>query len=192
MATLSREEENLFYSVLNPLLVYGNKVLGVHDGLDSVKRLKDLDLLEALELSNAVLGRPDLLTEFASENPAGFPQEGLDVVRSWVNALPGTFYVMEHRPDHSVFFDSERGLVLGVVGIQSELADMMPFTPMIADTVLLPVRDRITYHGIMAPYRVSLGPGILRGLEEEFSTVVAKSGVQTSLVAKTLKHVVDH
>jgi hypothetical protein len=192
MTTLSREEENLFYSVLNPLLVYGNQVLHIHDGLDSVERLKELDLLEALELSTAVLGKRDLLNEYADKNPAGFPKEGLDVVRNWTHALPGTFYIMEHRSEHSVFFDSERRLILGVVGIQSELADMMPFTPIIVDTVLLPIKNKITYHGVIAPYRVTLGSGILRGLEEEFSTVMAESGVLTTLPAEAMGHAVDH
>ena len=91
---LSPSECRIFYKLHPALMCYANwkqKILPDQPGdpaefyaLDPEKRVKVRDALHA---------QPDLIDQFVQDNPFGFSETKLGVVRSWKHALVGSFYV---------------------------------------------------------------------------------------------------
>jgi len=56
-----------------------------------------------------------------------------------------------------------------------------PYLPVMVQTVLLPFKNRIVYDGLMSIFNISFGPGIRRGLNEDFKQTKARHGIVTSV-----------
>lgn len=182
MTVLSKEEAEAFYTTLDSLLVYGNLILDLFKDIDSVDRLEELESKDVLELSRRVFASPEIIDGFVERKPAALGESELELAGSWRHAIVGDFVLMRHLKRHSIFLHPSKPTVAyGVVGITSDLEDMMPSTPVMVRTILIPFRDRITYHGVISPFNVLLGPGIRRSMEDSYREARARFGIVTSL-----------
>jgi hypothetical protein len=126
---------------------------------------------------------PEWLEAFVEENPLGFTAEELEIVRAWKHREHGRFYVLRHLKKHTVFFGGEPARAYGVLSLGDDLEDVLPswMLPQMVEAVLLPFRGRIVYDGLMGVHAIHFGPGIRRGLNDEYQGLKAREGIITSL-----------
>src|SRR5207249_9433157 len=55
------------------------------------------------------------------------------------------------------------------------------YLPVLAETVLLPFKDKVIYDGLLGRYNIFFGGGIRRGLQERYSTAKERFGIVTTL-----------
>ena len=135
------------------------------------------------EVRNGLLANLDLIQTFTAENPARLPEEELDIVRSWRHLIFGSFCILRHLKNYTVFLSATNPVIAyGVLALTQPLEDLIgPHLPVVIQTVLLPFKKRIIYDGLLAPYRISMGPGIRRRLNEDFKKAKERFGIVTSL-----------
>ena len=56
-----------------------------------------------------------------------------------------------------------------------------PNLPVLAETVLMPLRDKIVYDGLMAGYNIYFGGGVKRNLNESYKQAKERFGIVTTL-----------
>jgi hypothetical protein len=135
------------------------------------------------EVAQAFLGRLDLIDAFIAANPTGLSEEELGIVSSWRHLVAGRFIALRQLKKHMILLacDGTR-TAYGATGLVDPMARVIPQPlPAMIETVLLPFRGKIVYHGIVNSFNVTFGPGTRRRFEEEFRTAKATSGVVTSL-----------
>jgi len=135
----------------------------------------------AVEARNLLFDNPDLLQEFVKQNPCDLEPRDLAIVRSWKNFRKGQFFVERALKSYAVFIGSKPAAAYGVLGLVSEIEEMLGNRPLPAmvETVLLPWNDVIIHDGFMAADAVSFGSGIRQTLKEEYAQLKSK-GIVTS------------
>jgi hypothetical protein len=181
---LERQDGELFFKLHRALIFFVNQRLKViPNEIASPDKFPDLRPEVALELRDAFRKRTDLIQAFVEENPAGFTDGELEIVRSWRHLVHGKFYVLRELKKYTVFLSSEKDpIAYGVVALSQPFEELIgPYLPVLTDTVLLPFKDKIVYDGLMTHYPISFGAGIRRMLNEEYNEAKARHGIVTSL-----------
>jgi len=71
-----------------------------------------------IKVHKALLEHMDLIDAFANENPFGFDETDLEIVRSWKHLVAGTFYAYRQLQQYMVFLSStEPVIAYGVVAL---------------------------------------------------------------------------
>jgi hypothetical protein len=135
------------------------------------------------KVRDALSARLDLIESFVDENPAQLEHDELDIVRSWRYLVAGRFYVFRELKKHTMFLTTTAPAVAyGVLALSQPFEELIgPHLPVMAQTVLLPFKDKIVYDGLMNRYNITFGPGIRRSLNETFKETKARHGIVTSL-----------
>lgn len=68
-----------------------------------------------------------------------------------------------------------------VRGLKSVFGEMLPFIPIMAETILLPFKGEIVHSGIINTQNVYMGGGMLASFKEELQKAKSKYGLITSL-----------
>ena len=185
---LSAEEAKLFYKLDWGLMHYANRKYGIVKDVDT-PNFRGRNLKEISRLKEKIFSEPEIIGSFASENPLGFSEDELAIVKSWKNFAKGEFYVISHLAGGSVLLaQGEPPKVYEVAGIMDRLEDLLPFTPCMIKTVLLPFKGRIVYYGIFNTYNVMFGGGMRKSLGEEYARAKAEHGLIASLDAPAAKN----
>jgi len=181
---LSREDGLLFYRLYPALMFYANQKLKVVDKM-SVEFEEYLAVPGELRLKvrDALHAHRKLIDEFVKENPANLAPDELAVVSSWKNAVVGTFYIFRYLKHCTVFLDdTSPPKAYGVLAVANPFQELLgPHLPVLTEAVLLPFKGKITYDGLLEPYRISFGPGIRRSVNESYREAKARCGIITSL-----------
>ena len=83
---------------------------------------------------------------------------------------------------------TDPAIAFGVLALSQPFEDLIgPDLPVMTETVLLPFKDKIIYDGLMSSYRISLGPGMRRLLNENYKETKAKLGIVTVLPMVRIK-----
>ena len=180
---LTDEDLKLFFKLHPGYLVYGNKKLNIVPGVDTRDLFMDLPFHEKCEIRNAVLKQPELLDSFAKENPEGFNDLELAIVKSWQYALDGSFYVMRYDPENALFLDTgTTPKVYGVTGLNMDLADLLGDTlPVYVKTVLLPFKHKIVYDGFIFTYPITFENMVEQELYADMESWINRHDVITQL-----------
>ncbi len=136
-----------------------------------------------IKVHEALLGHMDLIRSFVDENPAGLTGDDLGIVLSWEHLVRGKFVVFRELAKYTVFLSTgESPVAYGVVALAQPFEELIgPYLPVMVQTVLLPFKNRIVYDGLMSIFNISFGPGIRRGLNEDFKQAKARHGIVTSV-----------
>ncbi len=179
---LSERDIKRFFQVYMSLLFYANRRLRILEGLSSVADLRELTHEFIASVAEPLHDNPDIIEDFVRENPAGLGSDDLELARSWVDAASSEFIVLKHLSRYTVFLDpSGAGKAYGVLGLSDALQDTFPHLPVVMRTVLLPFEGKIVCNGLFHVYRVFLGPGYRRSMEDAYRDAKARFGVITSL-----------
>jgi hypothetical protein len=181
---LNPHDAALFFRLHRTLMFFINQRLKVlPDDLARPDEFAALAPEVRLKVRDALLDHTDLIQSFVEENPAHLPDDELAIVRSWRHLVPGKFYLFRYLKQYTVFLSTdEPPVAYGVLALADPFEELVgPYLPILAETVLLPFKDRIVYDGLLNAYRISFGPGIRRSLNESYKEAKARQGIVTSL-----------
>jgi hypothetical protein len=171
------EQADRFYAAWWPLLSYVNDERHIVPG----RMVAPLKVELALALRDALWADNSLLETFVTRNPAGLSAEQLAMVASWEHRVAGMFVVWKHFKKHSILLHGHDAFA--VLGLHSTLEEILPMPPpLMVDAVLLPFEGVIVTDGLINAKNIVLGPGIRRGLKQEYDDTVERGAVQTSLL----------
>ncbi len=180
--TLDSSDVELFFTLHCGLLAHVNNALGICDRTDTIDELRDLDVDERVKIRNALYENIELVDLFAKENPFDFSENELQIVSKWRHFVRGKFIIVRYLKKHAAFLTADSpSRVYGVVALQDPLEDVLGPPPAMAETVLLPFKDKIIYDGMLQGYRVSFGSGIRRRFSDQYQKSKAAHGIITSL-----------
>jgi hypothetical protein len=181
---LEPHEVQLFFRLHRALMFFVNQRLKVlADNVASPEAFSSLSPEVRLKVRDAFLGHTDLIQSFAEDNPARLTADELAIVRSWQDFVHGKFYIFRELKQYTVFLSTDnQSIAYGVLALSQPFEELVgPNLPVLAETILLPLGDRIVYDGLLNAYRISFGPGIRRSLNESFKEAKARHGIVTSL-----------
>ena len=138
---------------------------------------------ERIKVRDALLEHMDLIDAFVAENPFGFTDDELEIVRSWKDLVGGEFYVYRCLKNYTVFLTAgEPVIAYGVLALVDRFDDLIrPGLPHLCKAVLLPFQGRIVYDGLLAGYNITFGSGVRRRLKESYDRAKERQGIITSL-----------
>ena len=181
---LPLDDVDLFFRLHRGLMFFVNRKLRVLDRkVATPEAYSGLPPEARVEVHKALLDHTDLIDAFADENPFGFDETGLEIVRSWKNLVTGTFYAFRQLRDSMIFLSSTEPVVAyGVVALFDPFEAVVgPYLPRMINTTLLPFKGRIVYDGLITGYNVTFGGGIKRRLNEDYMDAKERFGIITSL-----------
>ena len=181
---LSQEDAQLFHKLHKALMIYVNQKLKiVKRNPPSHGRFQAFPLEERLKLRNALHKHRELIDDFVGENPFGFDEEELEIIRSWRHLVAGKFVVFRYLKKHTIFLTMEEPTVAyGVVALSDPFEEALTQDlPIMGETDLLPFKGRIVYDGMMSLYNIAFGGGYRRSFKESYDRAKAQFGVVTSL-----------
>lgn len=181
---LKREDTDLFYRLNWSLLFYVNQKYSVIKDLKE-PILKDENPRKIVELNEILYSNTEHIDSFVLENPFNFNNEELDIIKGWKKHLKGKFLIVAHLKKYTVFMTpDEESIVYGVLGLYDEIEDIVPsFIPSYVNTILLPFKGQIIYHGFMMSYNINIVGNMKRGIQDEYQQAKRKFGIITSLDA---------
>ena len=78
---LSEQDRELFYKLLTPLHFYANFKLSLFSNYTTLEDFKQCPVTDRMIIRNKILEDPSLIDQFIHDNPEGFNQDELDIVR---------------------------------------------------------------------------------------------------------------
>jgi uncharacterized protein (DUF4415 family) len=180
---LPPEDAALFLRLYPALLGFVAGRLGGSEGVRDLASFRACSLEAKVKIRDQLYENLPLLDTYVSENPDGWSDAELELIASWRRALRGTFIALRDLKKFTLLLDEhEPPKVYGVLGLTTELADMLPFPmPVMLRAVLLPWKRQIVCDGLIVPYNVILGGGIRRNAEESYRQAKVERGIITSL-----------
>lgn len=181
---LNPQDVELFFRLHRTLMFFVNQRLKVlPDHLARPEAFAALAPEVRLKVRDALLDHTNLIQSFVDENPAHLSDDELAIVWSWRHLVAAKFYLFRYLKQYTVFLSTgEPPVAYGVLALADSFEELVgPYLPVLAQTVLLPFKDRIVYDGLLNAYRISFGPGIRRSLNESYKEAKASHGIVTSL-----------
>ncbi len=178
---LAQQEAALFYRAWWPLLAWVNDKKRVVPAFATPTPERPLPVAIAHPIRSALWAEDRLREQYLEERGGVLAQDERDLIASWKHRKSGQFIVFKHLRSHSIFMSDE---VLGVVGLYSPIAELVPTTPAYVEAVLLPFGDRIVIDGILSSPGVQLmfGAGMRRSFAQQYANARARSQIRTSLM----------
>jgi len=182
---VSKEDVELFFKLMWSLQVFVNSKLNLVPDCDTVEVLKELEIEQRVEVRNAVYANLELIPQFAEENPQGFSDEELCIVRGWSKFITGDFFIERYLARHAIFIKDKT--VYAVLGLYDSFEHFAPreYLPVYVKAVLLPFKGKIVYDGVMHTHRIHFGSGIRGDLKETYLTAKQNGRILESLEPST-------
>jgi hypothetical protein len=181
---LPLEDVKVFFRLHRSLMFFVNQRLNlVDEKVATPDAYSALPPTTRIKVHKALLDHMDLIDAFADENPFGFDEADLKIVRSWKHLVAGTFYAYRLLQKYMVFLSStEPVIAYGVVALFEPFEVVLgPHLPRMVKTTLLPFKGRIVYDGLVSGYNMTFGSGIRRSLNDSYKEAKDRFGIVTSL-----------
>lgn len=181
MAKLDEKEIKQFYKIQSELVLFANSRFNIVRNLPRPTS-GAWDPEEIYKIINEIFSKPEIIDSFCNENPANLNREEIEIARSWKNFVKDRFIVFL-KDNKTIFLNSSEGepKIYEVYGLYDEITDIVPFTPIIMDTVLVPFNKKIVYIGLCETSSVYFGGGFKKILEKDFMKAKSKYGIISSL-----------
>lgn len=165
---VSKDDVELFFKLMWSLQVFVNRKLNLVPDCDTVEALKELEMEKRVVVRDAVYGNGELIPQFAEENPQGFSDEELSIVRGWSKFITGDFFIERYLAKHAIFIKDKT--VYAVLGLHDPFDRFAPreYLPLYVKVVLLPFKGKIVYDGLMHSHRIHFGSGTRGDLKETY------------------------
>jgi hypothetical protein len=163
---LDPAEAALFYATWLPLLQWVNDQKRVLPGV-VVRPGGGNDPQQMVQLRDALWADEALLDGFVAKNPAALSPQALALAASWKRRRAGTYVVLRELAKYAVVIDdSPPCRVYAALGITHPISALLPWLPCMVKGVLLPFGERIIFDGLLTTYRLQMGPGIRKRLND--------------------------
>jgi hypothetical protein len=186
---LPKEDIILFYKLYWSLLFYANSKIEKFRDITQPTDFRKKKPEEIKQLRDILFNRTELISSFIRENPFNFTPDELAIVESWKKQIRDKFFIVKHCSEYTIFMGGEPTRLYGVVGLVSSFSEMFPneYLPIMAETILLPFKDKIVYDSILETYNVSFGRHFRKSIEQEYKELEIKYGIITSFTTYTPK-----
>ncbi len=181
---LSPEDVDLFYKLIWPLRLYVNQQLQILPDIQAVEDFFERPPEEWKPVRDAVYDNPQLIDAFVTENPMGFSEEELTIVRNWKHYVAGDFFIERILKKGAYFIQTgNEPKVYEVLAIQDTFQEIFYWAkpPIMVKTVLLPFKGRIIYDGLISAYPIYFGSGIKSELKEIYLAAKQQGRIIVSL-----------
>ena len=180
MATLTKQEAEVFYKILNELIYFANLRFKLIENLSTPKE-SDWNLNDVQKIIDKIFSNPEIITSFYSENPAMLNKEEIELVKLWKIFVKDKFIAFKDK-EKTIFFSSEKEpKAYEVYGIFDDFFEMVPFGPIMVEAILIPYNKKIIYPGLFKPFAITFGGGFKGGLMRDFQLSKNKFGIISSL-----------
>ena len=172
----------LFYKLWFALLAYASqRYPAILPGAKTQYEIRQTPLGTLKPLRDMVYEHPEVFDAFVTENPYGFTDDEVAIVRGWRNFVRGQFILLRQLKAYTIFLDiNEPPKAYGVLALVSPFEEMAEL-PVMIETALLPFKGKITYDGIMLHSSVWFGRGIRESFNDTYQRAKSKYGIITSL-----------
>lgn len=180
-ATLTENENVLFYTTWHDLLRYVNKTLDIYSTASYEKTMHNDDEMN-YEISRELWKHPELISEYCNSGKQLLPEQ-ISLLQSWQhNRKQGVFMVIGYEEGRALFYDGESDEIFGVKGMATPLTKIFKKQlPITIETTLLPFNETIVYDTFIAEYSVSYGENISTKLIELSDKARAEKTIRKSL-----------
>lgn len=178
---LSEPEYQEFLDAHQSLILYAGKRKKILGEKLTLKELREgVENKTVMASANAFYDNPEILNDFLTKNPEKLSTETLAIAKEFRHFVKGDFFVYKYFKGYTAFIKDD--LVYGVHALSDPFeAFFGNHLPTYIQTVLLPYKDKIVYHGILLGGGMRFGSGYKRSLNEVYKTSKAKYGIITSL-----------
>ena len=184
-ATLSSEESSNFFRLFLPLLQAVNYNYEISDTLEEQLRAGRPSMRDLKEVAAALWEDTGILDEYIKvvSEQCGLPEEDRLVLESWKHPVSATFVLERHLSKGSIFINPETGKVYLVKGLTQKWSEMFPWAkpPIVLEATLILFCGCIISDGLVAPLRVSLGPGYKESFKQLYLEAKQSGKIITSL-----------
>jgi hypothetical protein len=184
--TLPTSEVDRFYKIWRALLLFVNQQKKV---VKKFMKPADMDRItanDAFKIRNELWQNDGLLESFAAQNPGQLSPEDLALASSWKYHKTGSFFVFKLLKKHAILIQEGPDQIYAVKGLYSSWDEIIPFTPLLVNTTLLPFGSEIIYDSLFQPYNVTFGSGIRGHLKEIYDDAKERGAIITSLGAAAI------
>ncbi|MCJ7596082.1 MAG: hypothetical protein MUO52_15055 [Desulfobacterales bacterium] len=182
---LSNNDAELFYRLMWPLQFFVNRRLKLIPNSSTIDGYQKLKLEQKLKIRDALYENIGLIDQFVKENPEGFNEEGLGIIRRWKKFVAGEFFMERYLAKHAIFIRNQTVYaVLGLVDPFESLVGRQQL-PARVKTVLLPFKGKIIYDGLMQVHPILFGGGISSELKEIYLTAKQNRSIIESIEPET-------
>lgn len=181
---ISADEIAIFYRLHPALLLYVNNRYKTYPELSSLEKfMEESSEKQRFNIRTVLTNNIELIDDFVSENINNFSRDEIDIIKSWKNFIAGDFHIVKFLKDYAVFLNGndKEPKAYGVRALHTPFEELVPFTPIMVNAVLLPFRGKIIYDGIMSYHRISFGSGMKGSIIESYNIAKAKHGIITDL-----------
>lgn len=180
-----RLEDNLnIIDLLCDLFLKANEDLKLIPDIQSSEMMMDIPAEEKIKLRDHFLKHPELIDAYLEENSSSMSPEDVETVEAWrKHFIKDRFHVVRHLKNYSVYLKwGENPKAYGVIspGLPID-RQIWPVLPVMIEAVLLPYKGRIINDGLTQTWNVYFGPGIRKGIEDDYRKARSLSGIITSL-----------
>lgn len=176
---LTSAQRKRFMRLLDQLTIYVNERLGIMDA----RRLKSgprQSIGESAQttIMQALWKNLDLIDDFVADNPAHLARRDLNDVAAWRQGLFARFTAQRLSSGRLAFCIEENAFE--VRGISRKIETMITEEPTFVETMIVPFEGVITYTMAIMEFPVSVGPGLLKMLDEKVSKIERNGNVWSS------------
>ena len=180
MATLTKQEADLFFKIFEQLIYFANLRLKIINNFPKPNQ-GNWNLEDVQRISDKIFLNPEIITSFYSENPAMLNKEEIELVKLWKTSIKDKFIAFTNK-GKTIFFSSEKEpKAYEVNGLYDDFFDMAQFQPIMVEAVLIPFKEKIIYPSFFKPFAISFGGGFKKGLMIDFELSKNKFGIISSL-----------
>lgn len=179
---LSKEDGQLYYELLFPLLDYVNKKYRVRRKIKKMENVPSMALGDIKAVANRLYENVTVIDEYLSAHDE-IPEENKKIIEGWKKCFSGRFIMERHLKRGSILISIGDEKVYQVAGIKSTLEEMFRYAPMplIVETTLLPFRDVIITDGVIMPYNVIIKGSMVQTLKDIYKKAKKNGKIVNSL-----------
>src|SRR3989344_5245833 len=190
MATLNKQEAEIFYKIMNELIYFSNQRFKLVENFPRPEKAR-WEQEDIHKITERIFAKPEIITSFCSENPALLSKEILEIANSWKRFVKDKFVVFSNK-GKTIFLSSEKDAKsYEVNGICEEILELLPFEPIMVEAILIPFKGKITFIGSFRIFPISFGGGFKKGLKTDFEISQNKFGIISSFDSKIEEKIND-
>lgn len=175
---LSPAKAQYFFSLYLPLLSY------TYENFYGDNKIEffSTDMKTKIKVRDILCNDSGIINEIIRNMPDKFNQEDVSILQKWKNFRRGSFIVLKHLKNYSLFLETSRDpKTYGVSGISDSLSDLIPDVPRMVDAVLLEFDSRIICDGLFIMRNVQFG----KGYRQDFMNSLKESESRSGIISKS-------
>jgi hypothetical protein len=176
---LSVEERTIFFKNWLKLLTFVNNKYKIVKGFGTPKSPLGLNPNELIQIRNKLWENSFLINEYL--DTAKINNTEKSIIKSWNKYIKGKFLFLKSLKKYSIFIDFDNKKNYGVHGISSPIIDIMPYLPVMIQTVLIPFNGKIIFDSLIQRDNISFGRNMRQSFNEEYIEIKRKYGIINSI-----------